>query len=131
MRSKRVHNCQATGSVPVDNDHIPRLNPNLPKPSHNDELTVGIVGAGCAGLFTAMIFNELKSILKESTIVFPVACQISEAAGKDRLGGCVYTHQFSRFGSHDYYDVGAMRFPEISVMSRYVISTLNLLHWSG
>lgn len=116
-----------TGAVGIDSDHIPRLHLDLPEPSQNDDLKVGIVGGGCAGLFTAMIFNKLKSMLKETNIVLPVTCEIFEAAGKERLGGRVYTYQFPPHGPHDYYDVGAMRFPEITVMNRCVIFSLNHL----
>jgi monoamine oxidase len=35
----------------------------------------------------------------------------------DRIGGRCFTYKFSK-RPHDYYDVGAMRFPEIDVMAR-------------
>lgn len=35
---------------------------------------------------------------------------ILEAAGDERLGGRLYTHEFSET-PHGYYDVGAMRCP--------------------
>ena len=35
-----------------------------------------------------------------------------------RVGGRIYTHRFSD-EKHDYYDVGAMRFPEIKIMEKY------------
>ncbi|KAJ0332484.1 hypothetical protein COL922a_011481 [Colletotrichum nupharicola] len=44
--------------------------------------------------------------------------EILEAASEDRFGGRLYTHHFSKDGTHDYYDVGAMRFPENDVMQR-------------
>ncbi|KAI1214156.1 FAD/NAD(P)-binding domain-containing protein [Annulohypoxylon truncatum] len=34
-----------------------------------------------------------------------------------RIGGRVYTHKFSET-PHDYYDIGAMRFPDIPIMKR-------------
>ncbi|PHH59145.1 hypothetical protein CDD81_3690 [Ophiocordyceps australis] len=34
-----------------------------------------------------------------------------------RIGGRVYTHRFSQ-EKHDYYDVGAMRYPDIPIMQR-------------
>ena len=34
-----------------------------------------------------------------------------------RVGGRVYTHKFSG-DKHDYYDVGAMRFPDIPIMKK-------------
>ena len=35
----------------------------------------------------------------------------------NRVGGRVYTHKFSD-APHDYYDVGAMRFPDIPIMAK-------------
>ena len=41
-------------------------------------------------------------------------------AEKERVGGRIYTHRFSPFSEapHDYYDVGAMRFPKIDIMKK-------------
>jgi hypothetical protein len=65
---------------------------------------VGIIGAGMAGLYTAMILKDLG-----------ISCEILEAS--DRPGGRIYTHKFDdRPGN--YYDVGAMRFPAIAIMKR-------------
>ena len=38
--------------------------------------------------------------------------------GSDRIGGRVYTHYFSKERPHDYYDVGAMRFPNVKIMEK-------------
>lgn len=40
--------------------------------------------------------------------------------GSDRIGGRVYTHYFSPLKErpHDYYDVGAMRFPDVKIMQK-------------
>ena len=85
------------------------------------KLDIGIVGAGVAGLFSAMVFDwlnehpELKGKLK-------INYDILEAAGEERLGGRLYTHKFSEGDpakTHDYYDVGAMRFPNNDIMKRY------------
>lgn len=35
----------------------------------------------------------------------------------DCVGGRVYTYRFSN-AKHDYYDVGAMRFPDITIMGK-------------
>lgn len=76
---------------------------------NSDDLTfkhrVCIVGAGIAGLFIAMILDSLK--------ISGLEYDILEAS--DRTGGRLYTHYFSDV-SHDYYDVGAMRFPDIGIM---------------
>lgn len=65
---------------------------------------VGIIGAGMAGLYTAMILESLD-----------ISYQILEAS--DRIGGRVYTHRFSN-DPGDYYDAGAMRFPDTPAMGR-------------
>ncbi|TGO43681.1 hypothetical protein BCON_1097g00010 [Botryotinia convoluta] len=85
---------------------------------------VAIIGAGAAGLFTAMILgylNDNETLKKKG---FNVSYEIFEAAGKDRMGGRLFTYNFMPQGSrnpagpHDYYDVGAMRFPDNKVMTR-------------
>lgn len=90
-------------------------------PKERGKLDIGIVGAGVAGLFSAMVFDwlnehpELKGKLK-------INYDILEAAGEERLGGRLYTHKFSEGDpakTHDYYDVGAMRFPNNDIMKRY------------
>ncbi|KAK2687308.1 hypothetical protein QWA68_013645 [Fusarium oxysporum] len=55
-------------------------------------ISVGIVGAGVAGFY-----------------------DILEAAGGERLRGHLYTHHLSD-EEHDYYDVGAMRFQNNTIM---------------
>ena len=79
---------------------------STPKPQ---QFKVGIVGAGCAGLYSALL---LKSI--------GIDYEILESS--DRAGGRVMTHYFTEPEpdqiSHDYYDVGAMRFPKIPTMDR-------------
>ncbi|EJD42298.1 hypothetical protein AURDEDRAFT_89618 [Auricularia subglabra TFB-10046 SS5] len=37
---------------------------------------------------------------------------------KERVGGRLFTHKFPGGGPNDYYDVGAMRFPDIPFMTR-------------
>lgn len=75
----------------------------------SDDLTcrhrVCIAGAGIAGLFIAMILDSLE--------IPGLEYDILEAS--DRTGGRIYTHYFSNV-PHDYYDVGAMRFPDIDIM---------------
>ncbi|KAM5341884.1 hypothetical protein ACJ41O_014915 [Fusarium nematophilum] len=93
------------------------------------KLDIGIVGAGVAGLFSAMVFDwlnehpELKGRLE-------INYDILEAAGEERLGGRLYTHKFSDgdpVKTHDYYDVGAMRFPNNDIMKR----TFQLFNFIG
>ena len=53
-----------------------------------------------------------------------VDVEILESNGPERLGGRLYTHYFDKKkepdspAPHDYYDVGAMRFPDSDVMAR-------------
>ncbi|KAK3985459.1 L-amino-acid oxidase [Cladorrhinum sp. PSN332] len=68
---------------------------------------IGIVGAGVAGLYIAMILEDLD--------IPKLEVEILEA--NERIGGRVWTHNFSN-KKHDYYDVGAMRFPTIDAMDR-------------
>ncbi|KID96329.1 flavin containing amine oxidoreductase, partial [Metarhizium majus ARSEF 297] len=99
------------------------------KDTRTQPYKVGIVGAGAAGLFTAMIFDHLKSILPD----FKVEYEILEAHREERVGGRLYTHYFKHggpsypTGKHDYFDVGAMRFPESGIMKR-VFELFELLH---
>lgn len=70
-------------------------------------LHVGIIGAGIAGLFLAMMLDELHPF---------ITYEILESS--DRVGGRVYTHWFPRDSISawvwgEYYDVGAMRFPDV------------------
>ncbi|KAI9653039.1 MAG: hypothetical protein M1831_006246 [Alyxoria varia] len=77
---------------------------------------VGIVGAGVAGLFTALIFDHLKE-----KFGLDVEYEILEANSEDRVGGRLYSYYFKNVqepSDHDYYDVGAMRFPHIDIMKR-------------
>ncbi|KIK68716.1 hypothetical protein GYMLUDRAFT_92222 [Collybiopsis luxurians FD-317 M1] len=68
---------------------------------------VGILGAGSAGLYTALILDDLG-----------IPFQIIEA--RDRVGGRLYTHTFpNQTGApYNYFDVGAVRFPQIKSTNR-------------
>ena len=83
------------------------------------DYSVGIIGAGVAGMFTAMIFDYLNDRFGTN-----VKYDILEAEGEHRVGGRLYTYKFPQRanqpepGVHDYYDVGAMRFPKIQYMER-------------
>jgi hypothetical protein len=89
-----------------------------PKPPKAGEFKVGIVGAGAAGLFTALTIDFLRRVVPE---LKNISYDILEASGEERLGGRLYTHKFSD-KPHDYYDVGAMRFPMNKIMDRLVVS---------
>ncbi|KII91039.1 hypothetical protein PLICRDRAFT_52708 [Plicaturopsis crispa FD-325 SS-3] len=92
--------------------------PTLPEPSANTSVSdqvetdppVGIIGAGCAGLYAGLIFDSLG-----------IKYEILEAS--NRVGGRVQTYHFPQKpghpkGTHDYYDLGPMRFPETRIMKR-------------
>lgn len=93
------------GSVHVDPDHLPPR-PDEKSVAFPSDAKVCIVGAGIAGLYSAMILDHLN-----------IPYDILEAA--PRPGGRILTHYFST-KKHDYYDIGAMRFPNVPPMERYV-----------
>lgn len=109
--------------------NLPTLPEFHPTKSLPDEIKVCIVGAGAAGLFTAMMFDWLKEKSKDGKIPeLNISYDIYEAAEKDRLGGRLYTYNFPSTtehpvepGEHQYYDVGAMRFPKNPIMRRSVL----------
>lgn len=97
-------------------------------------MKVCIVGAGVAGLFTAMILDWLKEKCKteEKLSDLNISYDMFEANSEERLGERLYTYKFpstkdDKSGDHDhlYYDVGAMRFPEIPIMKRLVTPNTN------
>ncbi|KAG8667982.1 hypothetical protein FPOAC1_012824 [Fusarium poae] len=92
-------------------------------PKDPKKLDIGIIGAGVAGLFTALVFDWLNEECKDQGL--KINYDIIEAA-ENRLGGRLYTHRFSD-AEHDYYDVGAMRFPNNTIMRR----TFQLFNYLG
>jgi len=71
-----------------------------------EDILVGIVGAGATGLYTAMILDDLG-----------IKYEILE--GSNRSGGRILTHHFDEGTSEwNYFDIGAMRYPEIPIMWR-------------
>lgn len=129
----------------VSSDDIPAQNiPELPEFNPQDtippEIKVCIIGAGAAGLFTAMILDWLKEKGKRRKLPeLNISYDILEANSEDRLGGRLYTYKFPPTtvytsgqrkkkytpGDYDYYDVGAMRFPDIPIMKRLVTHNPN------
>ncbi|KAK6518212.1 hypothetical protein TWF506_005371 [Arthrobotrys conoides] len=105
------------GSTPVSYDQLPtdenykggKLVKEIVGDSRDGQphRKVCIVGAGVAGLYIAMILDDLK--------IPNLSYDIVEAS--DRIGGRVYTHRFSD-DLPDYYDIGAMRYPHIKSMDR-------------
>ncbi|KAH6612282.1 hypothetical protein B0J18DRAFT_441755 [Chaetomium sp. MPI-SDFR-AT-0129] len=90
---------------------------------------VAIVGAGVAGLFLGMMLDYLNEHIPK----FNVDYEIFEANDSSRVGGRMFTHEFkpkpphNPQGPHDYYDVGAMRFPQNPIMQR----VFELFDWLG
>ncbi|KAF4966372.1 hypothetical protein FSARC_5942 [Fusarium sarcochroum] len=93
-------------------------------PRESNHIEIGIIGAGVSGLFTALLFDWLNEECKD--LGLKIDYDIMEAAKMDRLGGRLYTHRFS-CDEHDYYDVGAMRFPNNTIMKR----TFQLFNYIG
>ena len=91
------------GFSPTDPDNLPPRpdESSLPLPSDSK---ICIVGAGISGLYAGLILDHLG-----------VAYDILEAS--PRPGGRILTHYFS-IRKHDYYDIGAMRFPNVPPMER-------------
>ena len=82
------------------NDDVPhhklsQLTPFLNDPSDPSESPnrpVCIIGAGMAGLYTAMIFESLK-----------ISYHIVDADTRERIGGRMFTYKFPNGGPYDYY----------------------------
>ena len=108
------HQLPLLGSTPVSPKYLPPENSwasyedGSPKQGSLPQRSkVCIVGAGVSGLYIAMILDDLA--------IPGLSYQVLEASA--RVGGRLYTHRFSD-ALHDYYDIGAMRFPKIKIMDR-------------
>lgn len=72
-----------------------------------------------------MIFDYLKETYGLKVDYEILEAEKSTNDGGRGVGGRLYTHTFKEtdskypIGPHDYYDVGAMRFPDSNVMTRY------------
>ena len=64
------------------------------RPEGSNEFTIGILGAGVAGLYTALMIDSLGP---DSGITY----QILEA--NERIGGRLFTHIFDGHTPNDYY----------------------------
>lgn len=89
--------------LPVDSTRQPQQSGTATKSLKN--LKIGIVGGGMAGMYAAMLLQELD-----------IDYQIFEASG-ERVGGRVLTHYFNN-APHQYAEFGAMRFPKNWMQSR-------------
>ncbi|PTB61860.1 hypothetical protein BBK36DRAFT_62205 [Trichoderma citrinoviride] len=68
------------------------------------EWKVGVIGGGIGGLYASLILEDLG-----------ITNEVSEATG--RTGGRMWSYRFSSKPG-DYYEVGAMLFPDIPIMRR-------------
>ena len=71
---------------------LSRLKLGLKNPPATPDLPVCIIGAGVAGLYTAMILESLG-----------ISYQIVDADTRERVGGRLFTYHFPNGGSYDYY----------------------------
>ncbi|KAJ7898066.1 amine oxidase [Mycena leptocephala] len=85
---------------------LPPLRPP-PREKNSEPIRIGILGAGIAGLYAALLIDYLGP---ESGITYDIL-----EANPDRTGGRLYTHRFSD-SPNDYFDAGAMRYPKIPWM---------------
>lgn len=93
----------------------------------SEDLPIGIVGGGVAGLYAALILQDLG-----------LPYEVLEANPR-RLGGRIYTHRFSpdSFDApvgdarrYDYVDMGAMRYPAFPFQRPFfqLLKTLGIDH---
>ncbi|KAF8636250.1 hypothetical protein AX16_011020 [Volvariella volvacea WC 439] len=87
----------------------PTIDPGVlipPPPKPASPYPVCIVGAGVSGLYIAMMLDSLN-----------IKYELMEGSG--RTGGRLHTHYFPKNpGKYQYYDVGAMRYPKTTFMTR-------------
>ena len=99
---------QAPGvGTPLDPDHLPEAPVPLKSirgPKIEGEWKVCIVGAGVAGLYIALILDDLA--------IPGLSYDILESSS--RVGGRLYTYPFPGGPSNCYVDIGAMRYPKAS-----------------
>ncbi|KAJ5556958.1 hypothetical protein N7494_000873 [Penicillium frequentans] len=74
---------------------------------------IGIIGAGISGLFLALLIDEINQMVSPKKLF---TYSILESSGRN--GGRVLTKHFDDKTWNDYYDIGAMRFPDIPIMKR-------------
>ena len=76
----------------LNNPPIPYNPPDSAEPPTPPKLPVCIIGAGMAGLYTAMIFESLG-----------ISYHIIDADTRERVSGRMFTHYFPNGGPYDYY----------------------------
>jgi len=79
--------------------HTPKTHTPPPK------VTIGILGAGAAGLYSALLLDWLNDQLENQKPSFCFDYEILEAE-KERVGGRMYTYRFKDGKKYDYYVSG-------------------------
>ncbi|QRV80194.1 Flavin containing amine oxidoreductase [Ceratobasidium sp. AG-Ba] len=97
-----------------------------PPLERNGTISINIIGGGAAGLYLALMLDYLNLYLKSAAdqpFLLQFSYQIYEAnPSETQLGGRIFTYRFpEKQGKtppqpYDYYDVGAMRFPQLPWM---------------
>lgn len=96
-------------------DHkLSEMIPLLKNPSPSPNLPVCIIGAGMAGLYTAMIFESLG-----------ISYHIVDANTQERVGGRLFTYHFPKSHPYDYY------VREIRLCSRSALTCVRMLEPCG
>ena len=104
--------------VPGAGQSLPKAPPALETAPGDGAWSPGavcIIGAGPAGLAAAIYIHDACA---QAGVAIPTI-DIYEAT--ERSGGRVYSYQFTDTANpatHNYYDVGAMRIPDIVTMDR-------------
>ena len=76
----------------IPDDELSKFKLVLCNPPTTSDSPVCIIGAGLAGLYTAMIFESLG-----------ISYQIVDADTRNRVGGRLFTYHFPGGGPYDYY----------------------------
>lgn len=100
---------------PLLRAHLGFLAPDMPSVLPEIPPHIGILGAGISGLFLALLIDEINEMVSPKKLF---TYSILESSGRN--GGRVLTKQFDDEIWNDYYDVGAMRFPDVRELSLYI-----------
>ncbi|KAG8698959.1 hypothetical protein FRC08_005602 [Ceratobasidium sp. 394] len=102
--------------------------------SSGEAVKIGIIGAGSAGLYLALMIDYLKGLGGPNSFDFNYEYFLHEAnPSETHVGGRLYTYRFpplnpnDKVPEYDYYDVGAMRFPKLPWME----PTFDLISYLG
>lgn len=79
-------------------------------------VTVGILGAGAAGLYSALLLDWLNDQLESQKESFRFDYEILEAE-PERVGGRMYTYRFESGKKYDYY-VSGWTLPSVPYLFR-------------